>query len=112
MEEISKLRGAHLSAQKARLVADQIRGKSVAEAVDILRFSNKKAAALLLKVLRSAIAGAEHNQNADVDDLHVATVYVDEGPMSRRFLPRARGRADRISKRTSHITLRVSERQE
>ena len=108
MEEISRLRRAQISVQKVRLVADQIRGKSVAEAMNILRFSKKKAAAVLLKVLRAAIAGAEHNQGADVDDMHVATVCVDEGPVSRRWRPRARGRADRISKRTSHITLRLS----
>ena len=112
MEETSRLRGARLSAQKARLVADQIRGKSVAAAADILRFSTKKAAAVLLKVLHSAIANAEHNHRADVDDMRISAVFVDEGPVMRRWLPRARGRADRIKKRTSHITVKVADRAE
>ncbi len=109
MEVAAKLRGAGLSAQKARLVADQIRGKSVERALDILAFSPKKGAAIIKKVLESAIANAEHNEGADVDELKVSTVYVDEGLTMKRIRPRAKGRADRISKRTCHITVKVAD---
>ena len=107
MEVTAKLRGAAISAQKARLVADLIRGKSVARAIDILNFSNKKAAKLVKKCLESAIANAEHNNGLDIDTLRVSTIYVDEGITLKRILPRAKGRADRISKRTCHITVKV-----
>ena len=109
VEVAAKLRGAKLSAQKARLVADQVRGKPVEEALDILAFSPKKGAALMKKVLESAIANAEHNEGADVDELHVSTVFVDEGMTMKRIKPRAKGRADRILKRSCHITVKVSE---
>lgn len=109
MEVAAKLRGAQLSAQKARLVADQIRGKHVEEALDILAFSPKKGAAILKKVLESAIANAEHNEGADVDELTVSTVFVDEGLTMKRIKPRAKGRADRILKRTCHITVKVAD---
>jgi large subunit ribosomal protein L22 len=109
MEVAAKHRGARLSAQKARLVADQIRGKSVEDAMQILEFSTKKAAHLMKKVLDSAVANAEHNDGLDVDDLHVSTVYVDEGPTMKRIRPRANGRADRIMKRTCHITVKVAD---
>ncbi|MCR6652645.1 MAG: 50S ribosomal protein L22 [Cellvibrionaceae bacterium] len=109
MEVAAKLRGAGLSAQKARLVADQIRGKSVERALDILAFSPKKGAAIIKKVLESAIANAEHNEGADVDELKVSTIYVDEGLTMKRIRPRAKGRADRISKRTCHITVKVAD---
>ena len=109
MEVAAKHRGARRSAQKARLVADQIRGKSVEEALQVLEFSTKKAAQLMKKVLDSAIANAEHNDGLDVDDLHVSTVYVDEGPTMKRIRPRAKGRADRIFKRTCHITVKVAD---
>jgi len=109
MEVAAKLRGAGLSAQKARLVADQIRGKSVEQALDILAFSPKKGAAIIKKVLESAIANAEHNEGADVDELKVSTIYVDEGLTMKRIRPRAKGRADRISKRTCHITVKVAD---
>jgi len=109
MEVAARLRGAHLSAQKARLVADQIRGKSVEEALDILTFSPKKGAHLVKKVLESAIANAEHNEGADVDELKVSTIFVDEGFTMKRIRPRAKGRADRILKRTCHITVKVAE---
>jgi len=109
MEVAAKHRGARLSAQKARLVADQIRGKSVEEALQILEFSTKKAAHLMKKVLDSAIANAEHNDGLDVDDLKVSTVFVDEGPTMKRIRPRAKGRADRIFKRTCHITVKVAD---
>ena len=109
MEVAARLRGAHLSAQKARLVADQIRGKSIEEALDILAFSTKKGAGIVKKVLESAIANAEHNDGADVDELRVSTIFVDEGLTMKRIKPRAKGRADRILKRTCHITVKVAE---
>ncbi|BFM10330.1 50S ribosomal protein L22 [Simiduia litorea] len=110
MEVAAKLRGARLSAQKARLVADQIRGKRVDEALDILAFSPKKGAVLIKKVLESAIANAEHNDGADVDELKVSTIFVDEGLTMKRIQPRAKGRADRICKRTCHITVKVADK--
>jgi len=110
MEVAAKLKGARISAQKARLVADQIRGRSVGEALDILNFSTKKGAHLVRKLLESAIANAEHNEGADVDELSVATIYVDEGMTMKRIKPRAKGRADRILKRSCHITLAVADK--
>ncbi|MCK9468372.1 MAG: 50S ribosomal protein L22 [Porticoccaceae bacterium] len=109
MEVAAKLRGARISAQKARLVADQVRGKGVEEALDILAFSPKKAATLVKKVLESAIANAEHNEGADVDELKVSSIFVDEGMTLKRIKPRAKGRADRIFKRTCHITVKVAD---
>ncbi|MFT6028383.1 MAG: large subunit ribosomal protein L22 [Oleiphilaceae bacterium] len=109
MEIAAKHNGARLSAQKARLVADQIRGKGVEEALEVLTFSTKKAAALIKKVLESAIANAEHNDGLDVDDLRVSTIFVDEGSTMKRIRPRAKGRADRIMKRTCHITVKVAD---
>ncbi|RYZ98424.1 MAG: 50S ribosomal protein L22, partial [Moraxellaceae bacterium] len=108
MEVAAILRGARLSAQKARLVADQVRGKGVEEALNVLTFSTKKGALLVKKVLESAIANAEHNEGADVDELKVSTIFVDEGLTMKRIKPRAKGRADRISKRTCHITVKVA----
>ena len=110
MEVAAKLKGARLSAQKARLVADQIRGKPVGEALDILNFSTKKGAHLVRKLLESAIANAEHNEGADVDELSVAQIFVDEGMTMKRIRPRAKGRADRIFKRSCHITLAVADK--
>ncbi len=109
MEVSAKLTGAQISAQKARLVADLIRGKGVEEALDILEFSNKKAADIVKKVLNSAIANAEHNEGADVDELSISTIFVDEGRTLKRLRPRAKGRADRIFKRSCHITVKVSD---
>lgn len=109
MEVAAKLRGAAISAQKVRLVADEIRGKSIERALDILTFSNKKGAKLVKKCLESAIANAEHNNGLDIDTLRVSTIYVDEGITLKRIMPRAKGRADRISKRTCHITVKVGE---
>lgn len=109
MEVAAVLKGANLSAQKARLVADQIRGKSADEALNILAFSPKKGAGIVKKVLESAIANAEHNEGADVDELKVATIFVDEATTMKRISPRAKGRADRILKRTCHITVKVAE---
>jgi len=92
-----------------RLVADQVRGLPVERALDVLTFSNKKAAAVIKKVLESAIANAEHNDGADIDELNISEILVDAGPTMKRLRPRARGRADRIIKRTSHLKVTVSE---
>ena len=110
MEVAAKLSGARISAQNARLVADQIRGKKVGEALNLLAFSSKKAAEIMKKVLESAVANAEHNEGADVDDLKVATVFVNEGRSLKRIMPRAKGRADRIVKRSCHITVKVADK--
>lgn len=109
MEVAAKLSGARLSAQKARLVADQIRGKHVEEALDLLTFSKKKGAEIIKKVLESAIANAEQNEGADVDELRVSTIFVDEGMTMKRIRPRAKGRADRVLKRSCHITVKVAD---
>ncbi len=109
MEVTAKHKGARISAQKARLVADQIRGKRVDEALNILAYSPKKGAELVKKVLDSAIANAEHNNGLDVDELMVSTIFVDEGMTMKRIKPRAKGRADRILKRSCHITVKVAE---
>ena len=107
MQAKAILRSARISPQKARLVADQVRGMPVARASNLLQFSDKKAAHLIRKVLMSAISNAENNQGADVDELNVASICVDEGPMLKRFMARAKGRGTRILKRTSHITVVV-----
>lgn len=109
-QTVSKLRYARISAQKGRLVADQIRGLPVEEALNVLAFSNKKAAVMMKKVLDSAIANAEHNEGADIDELRVSAVCVDEGPTMKRITARAKGRAGRIFKRSSHITLTVADK--
>ena len=109
MEVFAKARRLRLSAQKARLVADMVRGKDVASAMDILAYSPQKGAGLVKKVLESAIANAEHNEGADIDELHVSQIFVDEGMTMKRIMPRAKGRADRIFKRTCHITVAVSD---
>jgi len=109
MQAIAILKYVRLSAQKGRLVADQIRGMPVARALELLQFSPKKAAGHVRKVLESAIANAEHNEGADVDELKVASILVDGGPTLRRFHSRAKGRGVRILKRTSHITVVVSD---
>ncbi len=100
---------ARISPQKVRLVADQVRGLPVEKALNILAFSNKKAAAIVKKVLESAIANAEHNDGADIDELKVSAICVDQGPTLKRLRPRARGRADRIIKRMSHLSVTVAE---
>lgn len=110
MEVIAKYRYARISPQKCRLVADQIRGMTVEKALNILNFSNKKAAPIIRKVLNSAIANAEHNEGADVDELRVSTVCVDEAPTFKRMHPRAKGRGSRIVKRSSHILVKVADR--
>lgn len=110
IETISKYKYAKSSAQKLRLVANLIRGKKVSKAINILNYTNKKAALLIKKALESAIANAEHNDGADIDILKVSKVFINEGPNMKRVLPRAKGRADRIIKRTSHITIFVSDK--
>lgn len=110
MESFAKLRFARISPQKARLVADEVRGMPVERALEILKFSTKKAAKIVHKVLESAVANAEHNEGADIDELKVSVIMIDEGPTMKRMKPRARGRADRIFKRTSHLTIRVADK--
>lgn len=107
MEAKAILRTARISPQKARLVADQVRGMDASRAYELLRFSDKKAAHLIGKVLYSAISNAENNLGADIDELKVSTIMVDEGPVLKRFMARAKGRGTRILKRTSHITVVV-----
>ncbi len=109
MEVSAILRGTRLSAQKGRLVADQIRGLPVDRALNILAFSPKKGATVIKKVLESAIANAEHNDGADIDSLKVKTIYVDKGPSLKRFTARAKGRGNRIEKQTCHITVTVGD---
>lgn len=109
MQVSAVLRGTRLSAQKARLVADLVRGKSVDQALNILSFSPQKAAFTIRKVLESAIANAEHNEGADIDELKVKTIYVDQGPVLKRFTARAKGRGNRILKPTCHITVTVGD---
>ena len=109
MQVQAKLRGARLSAQKARLVAAQVRGRQVEEALNLLSYSSKKGADVIRKLLNSAIANAEHNEGADVDELKISEIYVDEGMTMKRIMPRAKGRADRILKRSCHISITVAD---
>lgn len=109
MQAVAKLRFARISAQKGRLVADQIRGLPAEEALNTLLYSKKKGADMMKKVLDSAIANAENNEGADVDELKVTAVMVDEGPTMKRIRARAKGRASRILKRSSHITITVGD---
>jgi len=110
METLAQHRQARSSAQKVRLIANLIRGKKVPQALNILTYTNKKAASLVKKVLESAVANAEHNDGADIDKLRIKKIFVNEGSTMKRMMPRAKGRADRILKRTSHITVIVSDR--
>ncbi len=109
MEVTARLKGASMSAQKARLVADMVRNMSVSKALDVLRFTPKKGAQLILKLLESAIANAENNDGADIDELKIGMICVDEAATLKRISPRAKGRANRICKRTCHITIKVSD---
>ena len=109
MTTSATLKFTHLSPQKMRLIADQVRGMSADSAVTLLSFSNKKGAKIVKKVLESAIANAENNDGADIDELKITSVEVNQGPTMKRLRPRARGRADRIIKRTSHLIVKVSE---
>lgn len=110
MEAKAVAKYIRISPRKARQVVDLIRGKSVTEAYAILKFTPNKGAAIVENVLKSAVANAEHNYDMNVDELYVSSAYVDQGPSLKRFKPRAMGRADGIKKRTSHITVMVSER--
>jgi large subunit ribosomal protein L22 len=107
METKASLRGVRLSVDKGRLVADMIRGKKVDQALNILAFTPKKAAGIVKKVVESAVANAEHNDGADVDELKVTSIYVEQGTVLRRFAARAKGRGARISKPTCHIYVTV-----
>ena len=111
MEVAAKLKFARLSPQKTRLVCDQIRGLPIDRALDILKFSPKKVAGVVLKVLNSAIANAEHNFGADIDDLRVTSVSADQGPTYKRTQAKAKGRGSRILKPTVHITVVVSDQE-
>ena len=105
----ASLKDAALSAQKARLIADMIRKMPVLSALNVLKFSPKKGSAIMFKLLNSAIANAENNVGADIEELNISTVYVDEASTLKRTSPRAKGRANRISKRRCHITINVSD---
>ena len=109
MEVSATAKRLPISPRKIRLVADQVRGKEVGAALDFLTYSTQKGAMLVLKVLESAIANAENNEGADVDELKVSSIYVNEGRTMKRGRPRARGRIDRIFKRTSHVTVTVAD---
>jgi large subunit ribosomal protein L22 len=107
METKSIVRGVRLSADKGRLVADMIRGKKVDQAINILTFTQKKAAGIIKKALESAVANAEHNDGADIDELKITSIYVEQGTVLRRFAARAKGRGARINKGTCHIYVTV-----
>lgn len=109
MEVTARLKSAPMSAQKARLVADMVRNMNVSKALDVLKFTPKKGAQLVFKLLASAIANAENNNGADIDELKVSMICVDEAATLKRISPRAKGRANRICKRTCHITIKVSD---
>ena len=110
METRAQLKHIRISPQKARLVVDMIRGKGVEEAIGILEFNERRASKVIVKTLKSAIANAETTQNVDVDTLYVKSAWVDEGKTQKRFLPRAHGRATKVIKRSSHVTIVVDER--
>ena len=110
MEATAKLKSVRLSPQKTRLIVDMVRGKNVQEALNILKFSPQRPADVVAKLVRSAIANAEQKGVADVDRLFVKTVFVDQGPALKRFMPRAQGRATKIRKPTSHITVVLDEK--
>lgn len=109
METVARYRYIRSSAQKLRLVVNLIKDKQVSEALDILKFLNKKAAALVKKTLESAISNAEHNDGLNIDNLRIIKICVDHGPSIKRIMLRAKGRSDRIAKRTSHLTIVVSD---
>ena len=109
METKATLRGVRLSVDKGRLVADLIRGKKVDQALNVLQFTQKKAAVIIKKVLESAIANAEHNDGADIDELKITTIFVEKGPVLKRFHARAKGRGVRVLKHSCHIFLTVGD---
>lgn len=110
MEVKATLRYTRVGAQKARLVADLVRGKDVSEALKTLKFLNKKSSGLIQKLIKSAVANAEQKKAIDIDNLYVKTIYVDAGPVLKRYTPRAQGRAAEIRKKTSHINVVLDER--
>ena len=112
MDTRAILKYQRISAQKCRLVGNAIRGLKVSKALEFLQFNNKKASGLILKVLESAVANAENNNSQDIDDLMVKNILIDEGPTGKRHMPRARGRVNEILKRSSHITVIVSDGKE
>ncbi|GIR64542.1 MAG: 50S ribosomal protein L22 [Ectothiorhodospiraceae bacterium] len=112
MDTQAILKYQRISAQKCRLVANSIRGLKVDKALEFLEFNNKKASQMILKVLESAIANAENNNSLDIDELKVKNILIDEGPTGKRYMPRARGRVNQILKRSSHITVIVSDGKE
>jgi large subunit ribosomal protein L22 len=107
METKASVRGVRLSVDKGRLVADMVRGKKVGQAIDILKFTPKKAAGIIQKAVESAVANAEHNDGADIDELKITSIYVEQGATLKRFSARAKGRGNRISKPTCHIFVTV-----
>lgn len=109
METTAKLKGVRLSAQKGRLIADQVRGMRVDKAISLLTFSPKKGATIIKRLLESAIANAEHNDGADVDELKISSIYVDRGVFMPRTSARAKGRGNRLMKPTCHITITVAD---
>jgi large subunit ribosomal protein L22 len=109
MQVAAKLKFARLSPQKCRLVCDQVRGLPIERALDVLKFSRKRSAAVLKKLLDSAIANAEHNHGADIDELKIATIYADQGPTYKRMQAKAKGRGARILKPTCHVTIVLSD---
>ncbi|SES89737.1 50S ribosomal protein L22 [Anaerobranca gottschalkii] len=112
MEAKSVARYVRIAPRKVRIVLDLIRGKSVSDALAILKFTPKAASPILEKVLKSAVANAEHNYDMDVNKLYISKAFADQGPTLKRFRPRAQGRATRINKKTSHITIVVAEKKE
>jgi large subunit ribosomal protein L22 len=110
MESSAVARYVRISPQKARLVMDQIRGKKVDDALNMLKFAPQKGAGLILKLLNSAVANAQQNSDVDVDELYIKRIFADEGPMLKRIMPRASGRATRILKRTSHLTVVLNDK--
>ena len=112
MDTQAVLKYQRISAQKCRLVANSIRGLKVDKALELLEFNNKKASQMILKVLETAIANAENNNSLDIDELKVKNILIDEGPTGKRYMPRARGRVNQILKRSSHITVIVSDGKE
>ena len=112
MEAKAVARTVRIAPRKARLVIDLIRGKNAAEALAILQFTPRAGSPIIAKALKSAIANAEHNYEMDVNNLYISKAFVDEGPTLKRYRPRAQGRASQINKRTSHITIVVSEKKE
>ena len=107
METKASVRGVRLSVDKGRLVADMIRGKKVDQAINILNFTQKKAAGIIKKAVESAVANAEHNDGADIDELKITSIYVEQGTTLKRFSARAKGRGNRISKGTCHVFVTV-----